>query len=81
MTVAGGLTQNERVLAFLRDHPLATALDIAHGCHPWVSNPRARISDLRAQGYVIRPEKRQDGKTGFVVVEDVSVQLALAGFR
>lgn len=61
------MKQNERVLAFLRAHPLATALDIAHGCHPWVSNPRARISDLRAQGHVIEPTKRADGRTGFVV--------------
>lgn len=47
------VTQNERVLEFLRSNPGCTALDIAHGCHPWVSNPRARISDLRAKGYVI----------------------------
>ena len=78
MTAARGTpTQSERVLAFLRAHPLATALDIAHGCHPWVSNPRARISDLRAQGYVIAPEKRSDGHTGFRVVEPVG-QLEMA---
>lgn len=72
------MTQNERVLAFLRANPCATALDIAHGCHPWVSNPRARISDLRAAGYVIEPRKRTDGKTGFVVVEP-AVQLVAFG--
>lgn len=72
------MTQNERVLAFLRANPGATALDIAHGCHPWVSNPRARISDLRAQGYIITPTKRTDRKTGFVVVEK-PVQLAAFG--
>jgi hypothetical protein len=76
MTAAGG-TQSDRVLAFLRAHPLATALDIAHGCHPWVSNPRARISDLRAAGHVIRPMKRSDGKTGFLIVEATPVQTAL----
>jgi len=69
------------VLAFLRANPGATALDIAHGLHPWCSNPRARISDLRAAGYIVRPEKRADGKTGFRVVEPSSVQMALAGFR
>jgi helix-turn-helix protein len=63
-------TQSDRVLAFLRDHPLATALDIAHGCHPWVSNPRARISDLRAAGYTIKPVRRADGRTGFRVEEN-----------
>jgi hypothetical protein len=71
------------VLAFLKAHPLATSLDIAHGVSPWVSNPRARISDLRAAGYVIAPVRREDGKTGFVVTYEPgeSVQLALAGFR
>lgn len=64
------MTQSERVLAFLRANPRATALDIAHGCHPWVSNPRARISDLRAAGYVIEPQRRTDGKMGFVVVRE-----------
>lgn len=63
------MTQNERVLAFLRAHPLATALEIGMGVHPWVSNPRARISDLRAQGHVIEPTKRADGRTGFMVRE------------
>ncbi len=67
------MTQNDRVLAFLRAHPLATSLDIAHGCQPWVSNPRARISDLRAQGYVIEPVRRPDGKTGFSVREKVAI--------
>ena len=62
-------TQNERVLAFLRANPGATAMDISHGLSPWCSNPRARISDLRAAGHVIEPVKRPDGKTGFVVRE------------
>jgi hypothetical protein len=76
-----GITQNDRVLAFLRANYLPTALEIAHGCYPWVSNPRARISDLRAAGHVIRPVKRSDGKTGFLIVEATEVQLALAGFQ
>lgn len=63
------MTQNQRVLAFLRGHPRATAIEIGMGVHPWVSNPRARISDLRAQGHVIEPTKRADGRTGFVVRE------------
>ena len=65
-------TQTERVLAFLRAHPGATAMDIAHGCHPWVSNPRARISDLRAVGYTVEMVRRTDGKNGFVVREPVA---------
>jgi hypothetical protein len=70
-------TQNERVLAYLKAHPGATALDIAHGCHPWVSNPRARISDLRANGHRIELVKREDGRNGFRVVELEPVQVAL----
>lgn len=71
-------TQNERVLAFLRANPGATALDIAHGCHPWVSNPRARISDLRANGFEVRVVKRPDGRNGFEVIEPSPVQLAIS---
>ena len=63
------MTQTDRVLAFLRANPGATSLDVAHGCSPWISNPRARISDLRAAGHVIEPIRRPDGKTGFRVVE------------
>jgi hypothetical protein len=48
-------------------------MEIANGCHPWVSNPRARISDLRALGLTVQPIKRPDGKTGFVVVERLRV--------
>jgi len=64
------MTQSQRVLAYLRAHPRATALEIGMGVHPWVSNPRARISDLRAAGYVIEPQRRTDGKMGFVVVRE-----------
>jgi hypothetical protein len=70
-------TQAERVLAYLRANPGATALDIAHGCHPWVSNPRARISDLRAAGHDVQVVRRSDRKNGFVVVEPELVQTAL----
>jgi helix-turn-helix protein len=70
-------TQSERVLEYLRQHPLATAMDISMGVRPWCSNPRARISDLRAAGYTIKPVKRSDGRTGFVVLEPEPVQTAL----
>ena len=62
-------TQTERVRRFIRDHDAPTAMEIAHGCSPWVSNPRARISDLRAEGYVIEKVRRSDGQTGFRLVE------------
>jgi hypothetical protein len=72
------MTQSDRVLAYLRQHPLATVMELSFGLQPFVANPRARISDLRAAGYVVRPEKRPDGRTGFRVVE-APVQTALFG--
>ncbi len=64
-----GPSQNERVLAFIRANPGCTAMEISMRCSPWVSNPRARISDLRKTGVCIEPRKRPDGQTGFVVRE------------
>jgi len=47
------MTQSARLLAYLRSHPDSTILEITYGLHPFVSNPRARISDLRAAGHRI----------------------------
>jgi Helix-turn-helix domain len=46
-------TQNARVLAFIRSHPGCTTMELIYGLQPHVSNPRARISDLRAAGHRI----------------------------
>lgn len=67
------MTQSARVLAFIRAHPGCTALDIATNCSPWISNPRARISDLRAQGFVIDCEK------GRFTLREKPVQMAAFG--
>lgn len=64
-----GPTQTERVVAFLRAHPGVTTMELQLGLAPFVSNPRARISDARAAGIDVQPRKRADGRTGFVVVE------------
>jgi hypothetical protein len=71
------MTQSERVLAYLRSHPGATVMELSFGLQPFVANPRARISDLRAAGHVIDVVKRSDGKNGFVVREPELVQTAL----
>jgi len=52
------LTQAERVLDFIREHEGCTMLDLTYGLFPFVSNPRARISDLRAAGHVIEASGR-----------------------
>jgi hypothetical protein len=52
------MTQAERVLDYIRSHPDCTMLDLTYGLFPFVSNPRARISDLRAQGYRIEASGR-----------------------
>lgn len=45
---------------------------------PFVSNPRARISDLRAAGNVIVCRKRSDGQRGFWLMNPAQLELALA---
>jgi hypothetical protein len=68
-------TQTQRVVAFVRDHPEATSLEItlATGC----INVTGRISDARAEGVDIRCVRRFDGRQGYVVVEPGPVQTAL----
>lgn len=69
------MTQNDRVLAYLRAHPGATAMELTFGLQPFVANPRARISDLRAAGYIVEMVRRDDGRNGFVVREPVATGL------
>ena len=38
------------------------------GLDPYVSNVRARVSDLRAEGHIIEARKRSDGRTGLYLV-------------
>lgn len=75
------MTQTERIVAFLRAHPDATTMELQFGLAPFVSNPRARISDARAQGILIDCVTRADGRKGYRVIErrvDKGVQEALA---
>jgi hypothetical protein len=77
MAVRG--SQTSRLVDYVRDHPEATSLDITLACG--IVNVTGRVSDARAEGVDIRCVRRSDNRQGYVVVEDVSVQLALAGFR
>lgn len=63
------MTQVERLLAYLRANPGATTMELQLALRPFVSNPRARISDARARGIDIECVKRGDGQCGFVVHE------------
>lgn len=75
------LTQTERVRRFIEDNPGCTVLDMARGLEPFVSNPRARISDVRAElereggHYDVVCEKR-DGAGHFYIRSTGPVQLA-----
>jgi hypothetical protein len=70
-------SQNDRVLRFIREHPGSTVMECVRAMDPWVSNVRARHSDLRALGFDIRAEVRADGQTGFRVVESGDLTLGL----
>jgi hypothetical protein len=74
-----GGTQTARLVAYLRDHPEATSLDITLACG--IVNVTGRVSDARAAGTDIVCVRRFDGRQGYVVVEPEPVQMALAGFR
>jgi hypothetical protein len=68
------MTQVERVLDYIRSHPDCTMLDLTYGLYPFVSNPRARISDLRAAGHVIEASGRP---ARYRVVEPAQIALSL----
>ena len=70
-------TQNGRVLRFIREHPGATVMECSRAMDPWISNIRARHSDLRDLGFDIQPEPRSDGQVGFRVVEPGQATLGL----
>jgi hypothetical protein len=61
------MTQTERVKRFIERNPGCTTMQIQLGCQPFISNPRARISDLRAQGINVVCRKRRDGLEGFTI--------------
>ena len=45
------MTQTERVVEYIRTHPGCTTMEITLALSPFVSNPRARMSDARKHGY------------------------------
>lgn len=63
------MTQTQRVVAWIRANPGTTVMELQLALHPFVSNPRARISDARAAGHVIECARRFDGQMGFRLIE------------
>lgn len=62
------MTQTERVLRYVAEHPGCTILELTNGLDPFVANPRARISDARAAGHTILCKRRPDGRSGFYLM-------------
>jgi hypothetical protein len=60
-------TQTARLIAFLRDHPEATSLDITLAVG--IVNVTGRVSDARASGISIECVRRFDGNYGYRLVE------------
>jgi hypothetical protein len=61
-------TQNERVLDYLLRHPGTSAMTLINALA--IPNYRARISDLRAMGYIIEARRDKHGLFRYRVVEE-----------
>ncbi len=75
---SGVVTQSERILRFIRDNPGCTTMDLTLGLAPFVSNPRARISDLRDAGHRIEAKRVGRGVWRYHLVT-VPSQLSIDG--
>lgn len=60
------MTQTERVVRYLREHPGATSMDLMRALN--CVNTTGRISDARKEGYVIDCV-REDGRFRFYLRE------------
>ena len=72
-------TQTDRIVAYIRDHPDCSILDIVRGLDPFCANPRARISDARKEGHEIVCERGKDGVQRYaLVLPDEQLGLGIA---
>lgn len=67
--------QPARLLAYLRTHPYASSLEVTLALD--IVNVTGRVSDLRAEGYVITCSRRPDGRDAYTVVEPGQTTLGL----
>ena len=70
------MSQTQRLLDYIQDHPGATALEITLECG--ILNVTGRVSDLRAEGWDIRCRYRGRRRFGYWVIEHPA-QLTLTG--
>lgn len=63
-------TQTDRLIAYLRANPGSSSLEITRALD--IVNVTGRISDARAQGYVIECRKGPDGRDRYTVIEQVT---------
>ena len=68
-------TQTQTLIAFHRNNPGATSLEITLATS--LVNVTGRVSDARAAGYVIDCRKRTDGRKGYWIVEKAQMELAI----
>lgn len=71
------MIQRNRILHFIRVNPGCSTMEIQLELSPFVANPRARISDLRARGHVIECRRRADKFDGYWLVETAQLELPL----
>ena len=70
------MTQADRLLRFLREHPGSSSLEITDALR--LPNVTGRVSDLRAAGYTVLCIRDREGVRRYRVVERPA-QLTLAG--
>lgn len=68
-------TQAETLVAYLREHPQATSLEVTLATS--IVNVTGRVSDARAAGHQIVCARRRDGRQGYTFIEPEPVQVAL----
>lgn len=71
------MTQTDRLIRYLRANPGATSLEITMALA--VVNVTGRVSDARAEGFVIECRKRTDKRQGYWIVEPGQRELGLVG--
>jgi len=69
------MTQTQTLIAFLRNNPGATSLEITLATS--LVNVTGRVSDARSAGFIVDCRKRTDGRKGYWIVEKDQMELAL----